>query len=383
VSEAEIGLYVHWPFCESKCPYCDFNSHAAGAVGAVDQKRWRHALLAELGHYAAETTDRTLTSIFFGGGTPSLMDAETVGALVEAAHRHWTCADDIEITLESNPSSAEAQRFAAYRDAGVNRLSLGVQSLNDAALRFLGRVHDAGQAMEALERARAAFPRVSIDLIYARPGQTVAEWREELTEAIARAGEHVSTYQLTIEPGTAFHREGVCPADGDTGADLWDVTQEITSKAGLPAYEISNHARPGAECRHNIAVWQGMDYIGIGPGARGRLTTGGVTETTRQTRMPDKWLAAVVAAGHATIERTSLDVAERAEELLMLGLRLTDGIDRERFLTRSAVAIEDIVDPDGFARMIDGGFIEDDGKRVRATADGRPRLDAVLRQLLI
>jgi len=377
--KSEICLYVHWPFCESKCPYCDFNSHAADEF---DQSRWRRALLSELDHYAAETKDRIVTSIFFGGGTPSLMDPETVAHLIGAARRHWTCADEIEITLESNPSSAEAGRFAAYRDAGVDRLSLGVQSLNDGALRFLGRVHDAEQAIRALECAHAVFPRVSIDLIYARPGQTTADWRQELVEAVALAGEHVSAYQLTIEPGTAFHRDGLQALDNDAGADLWEVTQEITSDAGLVAYETSNHTRPRAECRHNVAIWRGADYIGVGPGAHGRVTHRGITEATRQTRTPDKWLAAVESAGHGTADRTPLNAMERAEELLMLGLRLTDGIDRQYFRARAGIAVENAIDTDGLARMVDGGFVEDDGMHVRATDQGRPRLDAVLRQLL-
>jgi len=380
VSEAEICLYVHWPFCESKCPYCDFNSHAADEI---DQNRWRRALLAELDHYAAETKDRTVTSIFFGGGTPSLMDAETVAALIDAARRHWTCADQIEITLESNPSSAKAGRFAAYRDAGVGRLSLGVQSLNDEALHFLGRAHNAEQAVRALESARAIFPRVSIDLIYARPGQTAADWRRELTEAAALAGEHLSAYQLTIEPGTAFHRDGLQAPDNDAGADLWEITQEITSNAGLVAYETSNHARPGAECRHNVAIWRGADYIGVGPGAHGRITHGGITEATRQTRAPDRWLAAAERAGHATADRTPLSPMERGEELLMLGLRLSGGIDRQHFRARTGIAIENAIDTDGLDRMIDGGFIEENGLHMRATDHGRSRLDAVLRQLLI
>lgn len=378
--EAEICLYVHWPFCESKCPYCDFNSHAADEV---DQNRWRRALLAELDHYAAETKDRTVTSIFFGGGTPSLMDAETVAALIDAVRRHWTCADQIEITLESNPSSAEAGRFAAYRDAGVGRLSLGVQSLDDEALHFLGRAHNAEQAVRALESARAIFPRVSIDLIYARPGQTAADWRRELTEAAALAGEHLSAYQLTIEPGTAFHRDGLQALDNDAGADLWEITQEITSNAGLVAYETSNHARPGAECRHNVAIWRGADYIGVGPGAHGRIKHGGITEATRQTRAPDRWLAAAERAGHATADRTPLSPMERGEELLMLGLRLSGGIDREHFRARTGIAIENAIDTDGLDRMIDGGFIEENGLHMRATDHGRSRLDAVLRQLLI
>lgn len=378
-----FGLYVHWPFCLSKCPYCDFNSHVRESI---DHARWRAALLAELDHYAARTKGRTLTSIFFGGGTPSLMEPETVGAIIARAAVHWSPARDIEITLEANPSSVEAGRFAGYRAAGVNRISLGVQSLDDSALHLLGRRHDAAEARAAVALAHRIFDRVSFDMIYARPGQTVADWRTELRAALDIAGEHLSVYQLTIEPNTAFaaaHRQGRLKLpDEDEGAALYETTQELLESAGLPAYEVSNHARPGAESRHNLTYWRYGDYVGIGPGAHGRLTLDGGKVATRQHRAPEAWLEAVEARGHATRSSEPVAPEARGVEMLMMGLRLAEGVSREAFRSETGAEIEDALDRQAVARLVDAGYLVLDGRVLRATAAGRQRLDAVLAALL-
>jgi putative oxygen-independent coproporphyrinogen III oxidase len=378
-----FGIYLHWPFCRSKCPYCDFNSHVRDQV---DQARWRAGLLAELDHYAAEQPGRQVDSIFFGGGTPSLMPPDTVAALIERIDRHWRLGDEVEITLEANPTSVEAANFAALAAAGVNRLSLGVQALDDRALRALGRGHDAAEALAALDLARRHFPRFTFDLIYARPGQTPDGWQAELGRALDLAGEHLSVYQLTIEPNTAFfgaERRGelVLPAE-ETAAALYEVTQARLAAAGLPAYEISNHARPGAECRHNLVYWQGGDYLGIGPGAHGRTSLGGARYATRQHRAPEAWLAAVEADGHATRERRALSPEERRDELLLMGLRLTRGISRTRFRHALGREIEDAIAPQRLARLIEGGFLALDADGLRATPAGLQRLNAVLAALL-
>jgi oxygen-independent coproporphyrinogen-3 oxidase len=378
-----FGLYLHWPFCRSKCPYCDFNSHVRERI---DQGRWRQALLAELDHYAAETPGRRLASIFFGGGTPSLMEPATAGALIERAARHWSVGPELEITLEANPTSVEAANFAALASAGVNRLSLGIQALEDPALRFLGRGHSASEALAALDLARRHFPRFSFDLIYARPGQTEADWAAELECALALAGEHLSVYQLTIEENTAFagawrRGEFALPPE-ETAALLYEITQDRLSAAGLPAYEISNHARPGAECRHNLIYWQGGDYVGVGPGAHGRLSLAGERYATRQHRAPEAWLQAVEAEGHATRERRPLGLEERRDELLMMGLRLSAGIERARFKAVVGREIEETVAPSRLAQLVEAGFLEFDEFGLRATAEGRQRLNAVLSRLL-
>jgi putative oxygen-independent coproporphyrinogen III oxidase len=378
-----FGLYLHWPFCRSKCPYCDFNSHVRERI---DQGRWRRALLAELDHYAALTAGRRLASIFFGGGTPSLMEPATAAALIDRAARHWPMEPDIEITLEANPTSVEAANFAALAAAGVNRLSLGIQALEDPALRFLGREHSASEALAALDLARRQFPRFSFDLIYARPGQTEAEWAAELERALVLAGEHLSVYQLTIEENTAFAgawRRGdfVLPPE-ETAARLYEITQARLAAAGLPAYEISNHARPGAECRHNLIYWQGGDYAGIGPGAHGRLTLAGARHATRQHRAPEAWLQAVETKGHATRERRLLGLEERRDELLMMGLRLSAGVGRRRFRIVVGREIEDALAPGALAPLVEAGFLELDAGGLRATAQGRQRLDALLPRLL-
>jgi len=382
INKRGLGVYIHWPFCASKCPYCDFNSHVSDAI---DHDRWRKALLAELSYFADETNGRAVTSVFFGGGTPSLMDPETAAALIDAVKGHWTTGDGLEVTLEANPSTAEAGRFRDFRAAGVNRLSIGVQSFDDEALRFLGRGHSAIEAKDAVALAAETFPRFSFDLIYglpgALPGQSGDDWKRDLDRGIALAvetgGGHLSLYQLTVEPGTPFYRGGIAAAGEDIGAALYAITQEKMDQAGLPAYEISNHARPGFECRHNLDIWRGGDYAGVGPGAHGRLTNKSGTESLYQIHTPERWLAAVEAGGHATAKRQPLTPGERAEEILMSGLRLGGGIERE-----SLAALEPVIDPVGLKRMIDGGFVESDGGGLRATLSGRLCLNEVLRQLL-
>jgi oxygen-independent coproporphyrinogen-3 oxidase len=374
-----FGLYIHWPFCLSKCPYCDFNSHVAERI---DQPAWREALLRELDDGAERTQGRTVTSVFFGGGTPSLMDPATTAALIERIGRRWRIADDIEITLEANPGTVDAERFRDIRAAGVNRLSMGLQSLDDAQLKFLGRVHDGAQAARAVELARATFPRISFDLIYARPGQSLDSWRAELNRAIAMAADHLSLYQLTIEPGTAFHpmalRGDFVMPDDDHAAALFDMTQEITEAAGLPAYEISNHARPGAECRHNLLYWQGDDFLGIGPGAHGRLTDGeGRTTTHRRHRAPEIWRGLVTERGEGTADAGSLDPEDRVTELVMMGLRLTQGLSLAKF-----PGLEAALDPAGLAEMIAEGFLEKRDGFLRATPKGRLLLNGVIERLL-
>ena len=383
MTEPGFGLYVHWPFCLKKCPYCDFNSHVRDAV---DQARWRDALLRELDHCAPLVPGRTLTSIFFGGGTPSLMAPATAAAVIEHAARHWTLAPDIEITLEANPTSVEAGRFADLRATGINRVSLGIQALDDTALRFLGRAHSADEARAAIALAARHFDRYSFDLIYARPGQTLASWQAELDRALVLAGDHLSVYQLTIEPGTAFHtahaRGDFALPDDELGGALFELTQDHLAAAGLPAYEISNHARPGQESRHNLTYWRYGEYLGVGPGAHGRLALAGTKHATRQKRAPESWLAAVESAGHGTEERLPLDPMQRAEELLMMGLRLAEGIPRTRFQAELDSEPEAWLDSTALRHLIEGGFITLDAVRLAATAAGRQRLNAVLAALL-
>jgi len=378
-----IALYIHWPFCKSKCPYCDFNSHVRASI---DEARWRAALLRDLEYYAGLTRGRAVGSIFFGGGTPSLMSAKTVGAVLERAAALWPLEPDVEITLEANPTSVESRRFREFRSAGVNRVSLGIQALEDDALRFLGRGHDAAEAVAALEVARRTFARFSFDLIYARPGQTVASWEQELDRAISLAGEHLSVYQLTIEAGTAFapaHARGdfILP-DEDTQAALYETTLARLEAAGLPAYEISNHARPGAECRHNLVYWRYGDYVGAGPGAHGRLTLGAARVATRQYRAPETWLDAVERMGHGSEEPTALTPREQRDELLMMGLRLAEGISRARLRERLGLDLETALDPGRVAPLVEAGFLEIDEKHLAATAAGRQRLNAVLSRLI-
>ena len=378
-----FGVYVHWPFCLAKCPYCDFNSHVRERV---DERRWRAALVAEIDHFSALAPGRTVTSVFFGGGTASLMAPDTVAALIERVALRWPLAGDVEITLEANPTSVEAGRFAGYRAAGVNRVSLGVQSLDDDALRFLGRGHDAAEARAAVATARARFPRLSFDLIYARPGQTPAAWRAELAEAVGLAADHLSVYQLTIEPGTVFHaraRRGALEVLGDdAAAALYDTTHEVLDAAGLPAYEISNHAAPGAWSRHNLTYWRSGDYVGVGPGAHGRVAAGRRVVATRQIRSPERWLAAVERRGHGGHESVRLGAGARAREALMMGLRLREGVPRARFRARTGRSLETALAPGRLGPLVDGGFIEFDAVGLRATAAGWRVLDAVLADLV-
>jgi putative oxygen-independent coproporphyrinogen III oxidase len=378
-----LALYIHWPYCLAKCPYCDFNSHVRERI---PQKRFAAALRKELAWEAGRLGRRRVGSIFFGGGTPSLMAPETVAALIDDATRLFDPLEDIEITLEANPTSVEAERLTAFRAAGVNRVSLGVQSLDPAALRLLGRQHSIAQAIAALELARQTFPRVSFDLIYARPGQSLPAWRAELRQALALAADHLSLYQLTIEPGTAFatlHARGeiVLPAEED-GAALYVATGEEAARFGLTPYEVSNYATPGAEGRHNLAYWRYGDYAGIGPGAHGRLSIDGALLATRRHRAPEVWAERVLHTGHGTRDEAALEPRERAREMLLMGLRLTEGVDARRFAVRTGMALSEAVDPEVLAQAIDAGYVTYQDHRLRATTDGRLRLDALLAALL-
>jgi oxygen-independent coproporphyrinogen-3 oxidase len=377
-----LALYIHWPFCLAKCPYCDFNSHVRETI---PQLRFRAALRTELAFEAARLGRRRLTSIFLGGGTPSLMEPDTVGALIEDATRLFVPAEDLEITLEANPTSVEAGKLAAFRQAGVNRVSLGVQSLDDMALQRLGRQHSAAQAVAALETARALFPRLSFDLIYARPGQTLQEWRAELRLALALAADHLSLYQLTIEPGTAFealYRRGeIVLPEGDLAAALYSATAEEAGKFGLLAYEVSNYAKPGAESRHNLAYWRYADYAGIGPGAHGRIILDGVLHATRRHRAPESWAERVERDGHGTTDETPVAPPDRAREMLLMGLRLTEGIDPARFAARTGVAIMDALDPATLRAALEEGYLEWRDGRLCAMPEGRLRLDPLLAAL--
>jgi putative oxygen-independent coproporphyrinogen III oxidase len=378
-----FGIYVHWPFCLSKCPYCDFNSHVRETV---DHDRWRTALLAELDHYADRTPGRTVTSVFFGGGTPSLMEPSTAAAVIDRIAERWPVVPGVEITLEANPSSVESARFADLAAAGVNRVSLGVQALDDASLAFLGRRHNVAEAFEALTIAKRRFARTSFDLIYARPKQTVADWQAELTCALQEDTEHLSVYQLTIEDGTKFAtlyaRGELDMPDEATQAALYETTQDILATAGLPAYEISNHARPGAESRHNLTYWRYGDYVGIGPGAHGRLTVDGQKLATRAHRAPEIWLDRVAAKGHGAHADEPVSLAERRDELLMMGLRLTEGVSRARLRDELGADVETLLDVRKLQQLIGGGFLTLDDESLRATAAGRQRLNAVLSSLL-
>jgi putative oxygen-independent coproporphyrinogen III oxidase len=377
---AAFGVYVHWPFCRSKCPYCDFNSHVSHRP--IDQARFVRAFTAEIAATAARTPGRMVSTVFFGGGTPSLMEPATVAAILDAVARHWRIAPDVEVTLEANPTSVEAERFAGYRAAGVNRVSLGVQALDDAALAALGRTHTTKEALAAIAIARRHFERYSFDLIYARPGQTPADWRAELARAIADAASHLSLYQLTIEPETPFaalYASGkLAVPDEDLARDLYDVTQEVCIAAGLPAYEISNHARPGSECRHNLVYWRCHEYAGIGPGAHGRLVVDGVRRATATERRPDAWLGLVESHGHGLVTDDPLTRGEQADEYLLMGLRLAEGIDTGRFEQLTGVAL-----PAGhIAHLERHGLVETtaDG-RLRVTPVGFPVLNAIVAEL--
>jgi len=374
-----LALYIHWPFCLAKCPYCDFNSHVRDRI---PQARFRAALRRELAWEAERLGHRRLTSIFFGGGTPSLMEPDTVADLIADAKRLFKPADDLEITLEANPTSVEAERFHGFKQAGVNRVSLGVQALNDADLKMLGRGHTAAEALRAVDLAASIFDRYSFDLIYARPGQTVDGWRQELQEAISRARDHLSLYQLTIEYGTMFARlrdaGKLMPPDNDHARALWDVTQEVTAKAGLPAYEISNHARPGAESRHNLIYWRYGEYVGVGPGAHGRIASAKGRRAQATESHPEMWLTVVETEGHALVEDDILSAEEQADEFLLMGLRLSEGIEPADF---QAMSGRDL-DPGRVASLIADGMVEYTPRgRIRVSAEGFPVLDAVVADL--
>jgi oxygen-independent coproporphyrinogen-3 oxidase len=378
--QAAFGVYVHWPFCLSKCPYCDFNSHVRHAP--VDEARFVRAFAREIETSANRAPGREVTSIFLGGGTPSLMAPQTVGAILDAIAKRWRVASDVEVTLEANPTSVEATRFRGYRTAGVNRVSLGVQALDDASLKALGRLHTAREALDAVAIARAAFDRYSFDLIYARPDQTPQLWAEELKLAISEAAEHLSLYQLTIEEGTPFfglHAAGKLKTpDEATARALYDVTQDVCAQYGLPAYEISNHARPGAECRHNLVYWRGEEYAGIGPGAHGRLDIDGVRHAIATEKRPEAWLTRVEASGHGIITDDHLNSEERADEFLLMGLRLAEGIDPKRYAALSGRTL----DPGRIAVLREeGAIVVDADGRLRVTQAGFPVLDAVVADL--
>lgn len=374
-----FGLYIHWPFCQAKCPYCDFNSHV---VAQIDQNAWAEAYLSEIARVGAKTQGRVLRSVFFGGGTPSLMDPAVVDAILTKVRATWPIANDIEVTLEANPTSVEAGRFASYRDAGVNRVSMGIQALNDADLKALGRLHSAEEAMRAFEIARKVFDRVSFDLIYARQGQSVADWMAELQRALDLAVDHLSLYQLTIEDGTAFgdrYAAGKLRGlpDDDVAADMFAATQEICEKAGFAGYEVSNHARAGCESIHNKIYWRYGDYAGIGPGAHGRLTLDGQRLATEAPRAPAGWLAQVRKTGNGDLSRDALTQDEQFAEFLLMGMRLHEGVDIARFPQfKSDIYINKIND------LIDLGMVTCDSRTLRLTPQGAPVLNAVLRALL-
>jgi putative oxygen-independent coproporphyrinogen III oxidase len=378
--DAGFGVYVHWPFCLAKCPYCDFNSHVRHAP--LDQARFVAAFRREIAHVAARTPGRVVTSIFLGGGTPSLMEPRTVAAILDAVAGAWAVAPDAEVTLEANPTSVEAERFRGFRAAGINRVSLGVQALNDADLRALGRMHTAAEALAAVGVARAAFERTSFDLIYARPGQTPEAWARELKEAIGHAAEHLSLYQLTIEPGTPYERlravgKLIVP-DDESARALYETTQEVCEAAGLPAYEISNHARPGAESRHNLLYWRYGEYAGIGPGAHGRLVTPAGRVATVTEKHPERWLDRVERQGHGLVTEDLLSLEEEGDEFLLMGLRLKEGVDADRYAALAGRSLDERRVQDLIG---DGLIARRDGRRLAVTREGFPVLDAVVADL--
>jgi putative oxygen-independent coproporphyrinogen III oxidase len=375
-----FGIYVHWPFCLSKCPYCDFNSHVR--QGAIDEARFVRAFRSEIAATAERVPGRTVATVFFGGGTPSLMQPATVSAILDAIAQHWPIAGDVEVTLEANPTSVEAKRFRGFRAAGINRVSLGVQALDDGALRELGRLHSTREALDAVAIARSTFDRYSFDLIYARPRQTPQDWAAELGRAIGEAGEHLSLYQLTVEPDTPFaalHRAGkLAMPDEETARVLYEVTQNACARAGLPAYEISNHARPGGECRHNLVYWRGHEYAGIGPGAHGRLVVDDTRYATATEKQPEAWLKRVEACGHGVVEDEALTSEQVADEFLLMGLRLAEGIDPERYARLAGRPL----DPDRIALLRQQGAVETTTSgMLRVTLTGFPVLDAVVADL--
>jgi oxygen-independent coproporphyrinogen-3 oxidase len=374
-----FGVYVHWPFCLSKCPYCDFNSHVRREI---DEDRFVEAFAVELAHRAKLAPGREVRSVFFGGGTPSLMSPSTVEAILGQIASHWTLAKDVEITLEANPTSVEASRFRGFKSAGVNRVSLGIQALNDIDLKGLGRQHSVAEALMALDVANSVFERASFDLIYGRAGQTAAAWRKELDLALARGPEHVSLYQLTIEPDTLFERMvntgKMTIPDAETQRALWDVTQEVTARHGLPSYEVSNHARPGAECRHNLVYWRYGEYVGVGPGAHGRIVTTRGRRAQACERHPEMWLTCVETEGHGLVEDELLNAEQEGDEFLLMGLRLREGIDPQRYFLLTGKKLS----PSRISELIGDGLVEVTREnRLRVSSEGFPVLDAVVADL--
>lgn len=380
MADAAFGVYVHWPFCLAKCPYCDFNSHVRH--NKPDELQYAQAIARELEYLKQKTHAREVTSIFFGGGTPSLMLPSTVGRVLDELTKRWEISETVEITLEANPTSVEAERFRGYRAAGVNRVSLGVQALDDASLKSLGRMHTADEALTAVGVARDIFPRISFDLIYARPAQSPGAWRHELSRALGFAPEHLSLYQLTIEPGTAFellHRAGkLAIPDADTARLLWDVTQELCEARSMPAYEISNHAKAGSESRHNLVYWRYQEYLGVGPGAHGRIGPDGARIATSTEKNPERWLSRVAEHGHGLVEEENLSKLEQADEMLVMGLRLAEGIDVARFERLTGATL----DPERISFLEGEGLVmRDANSRLRVTPLGFPVLDAIVADL--
>ncbi|MCW9032890.1 MAG: radical SAM family heme chaperone HemW [Alphaproteobacteria bacterium] len=374
-----LGLYIHWPFCVSKCPYCDFNSHT---VEALDEGVWLLAYLSELERYHRQTQGREISTIFFGGGTPSLMAPKTVNAILAKAAELWPMAPDLEITLEANPTTAEAGRFKDFEKAGVNRLSIGVQSFDENALRFLGRAHGVNEAEKTIELAANTFPRFSFDLIYGLPDQSLENWQAELGHALSFKPEHLSVYQLTIEQGTVFFKQGIEAIESDLGADFYELTNEILNGAGLPAYEISNHAKPGSECRHNLIYWRGQDYIGIGPGAHGRLTTPQGVLATQEIPKPTSWLKGVQQSKFLAPYTEVLTPKDRQIELILMGLRLKEGITLKRYEYQSGEKLLSVISRKSLNEFIELDLLVLDNVSLKATAEGMLVLNHLIKRLL-
>ena len=374
-----MGIYIHWPFCEKKCPYCDFNSHVRDNINHL---KWLKAYLNELRYYASETSERVISSVFFGGGTPSLMKPSVIEKILDEIQSLWHCSKDMEVTAEANPSSSETQLFKDFRGAGINRLSIGVQSLNNQSLMFLGRLHNADDARKAIKAATKIFPRISFDLIYALPGQTPITWKKELASAIKIAEGHLSLYQLTIEPGTKFHKKRIKAANEDISAALYELTQEIMDNAGLPAYEISNHAKKGQESSHNLIYWRGGDYLGIGPGAHGRVTHAYKTEMMHNYREPEIWLNLAITKKYGQQKRAALSKEERRNELVLMGLRLIEGISLDHFNSLTNQHLTKIIDKNRINALADQGYLTLNNTVLKTTFAGRQRLNAVLTYLL-
>ncbi len=379
----QIGIYFHWPFCKSKCPYCDFNVHVRPSI---DHEKWAAAYLKSIEYYAAHLPDRQVVSVFFGGGTPSLMEPATIDSILSTIQKNWRVANDLEVTMEANPTSVEASKLQAFKDAGVNRVSLGVQSLEDSELKFLGRTHSAAEAKKAIEISAKIFDRSSFDLIYARPGQTMESWGRELKQAINYANGHLSLYQLTIERNTPFylqyHRGAFIMPGEEAGADLFNLTQDILGQAGLPLYEISNHARPGQECRHNLLYWHYADYIGIGPGAHGRYTKDGIKYATRDHAAPEIWLERVNRNGHGAHNPEIVPSRDKFSEILMMGLRLRGGLPLDQIRNLSGITFNEGINPQNLTRAINEGWIEVTQQSVSLTREGMLRFNSLLPYIL-